>query len=77
MSADEKLAYVANAHSDSISVIDIAQPAELKRIALGPEPQLTLAQQGEQLLRICWTCGVNRGNVPGHQSGKHRFAAPN
>jgi YVTN family beta-propeller protein len=48
VSPDEKTVFVANSHSDTISVIDIERQVVADTIALGPEPRLTLAEEGEQ-----------------------------
>jgi YVTN family beta-propeller protein len=38
-SPDSKFVYVANGHSDDVSVVDIAAMQELKRIAVGQAPK--------------------------------------
>jgi YVTN family beta-propeller protein len=47
ISHDQKLAYVANAFDDSISVIDLKREETVDEISLGPQPELTLADRGE------------------------------
>ena len=49
ISEDQKIAYVANAHSDSISAIDIAEQRLIANVSLGPMPRLSLAEEGERL----------------------------
>ncbi len=49
VSPDRKRAYVANHNSDTISVVRIEDQSVEATIALGPEPQWTLAEQGERL----------------------------
>ena len=44
-----KFAYVANTFDDSISVVDIEAREEVVEISLGPQPDLSLAEQGELL----------------------------
>jgi YVTN family beta-propeller protein len=46
--ADERL-YVANRLDDTISVIDLAQRSVQQTVPLGPSPDLTPAERGEQL----------------------------
>ena len=46
---NKKLIYVANTLSDSISVIDTSEGRALADISLGPQPELSLADQGELL----------------------------
>jgi YVTN family beta-propeller protein len=88
ISPDQKLAYVANAHSDTISVIDIEQRRETHTIPIGPEPQLRLAEEGEQLFydaRLtldgwfsCHSCHTD-GHSNGHRAdtfGDGSFGAP-
>jgi YVTN family beta-propeller protein len=75
VSPDQKWAYIANAHSDTISVIDIAQRSEAHTISLGSDIKLTLEQEGERLFydaRLsldgwfsCHTC-----HTDGHSNGR-------
>jgi YVTN family beta-propeller protein len=75
ISPDQKWAYVANTHSDTISVIDVARRAVAHTIPIGPEPKFTLAQEGERLFydaRLsldgwfsCHTC-----HTEGHSNGR-------
>jgi YVTN family beta-propeller protein len=74
---DQRRAYVANAHSDTISVIDIAERQVVHTIALGVEPEFTLEQLGERLFydaRLsldgwfsCHTCHSD-GHSNGHRA---------
>ncbi len=41
--------FVANRHDDTVSVVDLGKYFVLRTIALGPEPELTPADRGEQL----------------------------
>ncbi len=43
------LVYVANTHSDSISVVELAAEKSVAQISLGPQPEATPAQRGEML----------------------------
>jgi YVTN family beta-propeller protein len=45
----ERLAYVADAFGDSISVIDVREAKTLATISLGSQPELTLEDRGERL----------------------------
>lgn len=45
----ERLAYVTDAFDDSIYVIDVREAKTLATISLGPQPELTLEDQGERL----------------------------
>jgi len=49
LSPDCRRAYVANTFDDSISVVDLAAAEVTATIPLGPQPELTQAQQGELL----------------------------
>jgi cytochrome c peroxidase len=44
-----RAAYIASTFADSISVLDLDAKAITRSISLGPQPELTLAQQGELL----------------------------
>ncbi|MCU0876694.1 MAG: c-type cytochrome [Pirellulaceae bacterium] len=48
-SPDSRQLFVANTHDDSVSVVDVAGLEVLATISLGPQPELTEAQQGEVL----------------------------
>ena len=48
INAADNIAYVANAHSDSISIVDIQRRSVVTTIALWEEPQLSLAEEGER-----------------------------
>lgn len=88
ISADEKIAYVANAHSDTISVVNIEQRAVVDTIQLGPEPRLSLAEEGERLFYdaklsldgwfSCHSCHTD-GHSNGHRAdtfGDGSYGAP-
>ena len=47
--SSDRQAFVANALSDSVSVIHLADVQRQQTISLGPQPELTSAQRGEQL----------------------------
>ncbi|MCI0360282.1 MAG: hypothetical protein L0211_17535 [Planctomycetaceae bacterium] len=49
LSPDGRKAYVANTLDDSISVVDLEAAEVTATISLGPQPELTLVQQGELL----------------------------
>jgi YVTN family beta-propeller protein len=49
VSDDSRWAFVANTNDDSISVVNLVDREVAATIALGPAPELSLAQQGEQL----------------------------
>lgn len=49
ISANSRRAFVANTFEDSVSVVDLVKGAEIARVTLGPRPELSLAQRGEQL----------------------------
>jgi cytochrome c peroxidase len=79
---------VANTLDDSISVVDLQQRAVAGHIPLGPQPELTLAQRGEQLFydaRLsldgwfsCHSCHTD-GHTNGHRNdnlGDNSFGAP-
>jgi len=66
--------YVANTHSDSISVIDVAQRKQLAEISLGAQADLSPADRGELLfydaslsLRSWMSC--HSCHTEGHSSG--------
>jgi cytochrome c peroxidase len=70
------LAITANYFSDSLTVIDLAQPhAPARSIALGPKPEMNLTQQGEfyfhdagicfQGWQSCASCHPGDGRVDG------------
>jgi YVTN family beta-propeller protein len=48
-SPDGRRAYVANTFSDSVSVVDLGDKKVLAEVALGPQPDLDLADRGEVL----------------------------
>ncbi len=48
-SSDSRLIYVCNTLSDSISVVDASEGRVVAEISLGPQPELSLAERGEQL----------------------------
>ena len=49
LSADGRTAYIANTFDDSISILDLSQRRITATVALGPAPELSLAQRGELL----------------------------
>jgi YVTN family beta-propeller protein len=49
LSPDHQALYVANTFDDSITVVDIDSATVLSEISLGPQTELTLADQGELL----------------------------
>jgi YVTN family beta-propeller protein len=75
VSPDQKWAYVANAHSDTISIVDIAERTRADTVPLGAGANLTLAQHGERLFYdaklsldgwfSCHTC-----HTDGHTNGQ-------
>jgi YVTN family beta-propeller protein len=88
ISADGRRAYVANTLDDSLSVVDLQQRTVLCHVALGPQPELSLAQRGEQLFydaRLsldgwfsCHSCHTD-GHTNGHRNdnlGDNSFGAP-
>lgn len=88
LSADGRRAYVANTLDDSISVVDLQQRAVVRHVPLGPKPELTPAQRGEQLFydaRLsldgwfsCHSCHTD-GHTNGHRNdnlGDNSFGAP-
>lgn len=85
---DVKTAYVANTFDDSISVIDLKEQEEVKRISLGPSPELTMVDRGERLFfdgrlshdswmscQSCHTDGHTNGLLNDNFSDKS-FGAP-
>jgi len=46
---DTQRAFVANAHSDTVSVIDLESKQAVTEISLGPQPEMTPVDQGERL----------------------------
>ena len=75
MSPDGRRAYVANTFGDSVSVVDLAKGSVLKEIPLGPKPELSPAQRGEELFHdarlslegwfSCHSC-----HTDGHTNGR-------
>lgn len=49
LTPDEATLLVVNTLDDSVSVIDVAAGKEVRRISLGPVPELTAADRGERL----------------------------
>jgi YVTN family beta-propeller protein len=49
VSSDSRTAYVCNTHDDSISVVNLAEREVTVTIPLGPQPELSVVQQGELL----------------------------
>jgi YVTN family beta-propeller protein len=49
ISKDGQTAFVANTFDDSISIVDLVARAVAATVSLGPQPALSLAQQGELL----------------------------
>jgi YVTN family beta-propeller protein len=49
VSPDSRTAYVANTHDDSIAIVNLAEREVTVTIPLGPQPELTIIQQGELL----------------------------
>ncbi len=47
--ADGSRAYVADTIADTVSIVNLAKGVVDKAVSLGPQPQLTLAEQGEEL----------------------------
>lgn len=86
--SDEKLAYVANAFSDSISVVNLETRKQISEFKIGPQPKLTLADKGERLFfdadlshdswlscQSCHTDGHTNGLLNDNLSDKS-FGAP-
>ncbi len=71
----QKFAYVANAHSDSITVVDIERRSAAATISLGPGPVLSQVEEGERLFHdaklsldgwfSCHSC-----HTDGHSNGQ-------
>ncbi|MFM9068894.1 MAG: cytochrome c peroxidase [Planctomycetota bacterium] len=85
---DAKLAYVANMFSDSISIVDLDARERKSDFSLGPNPALTLADEGELLFydgrqshdgwmscHSCHTDGHTNGQLNDNFSDKS-FGAP-
>jgi len=73
-SRDGKRAYVANTFSDSISVLDVTTGQALHEVSLGPQPTLSLADQGELLfydakLSLDGWFSCHSCHTEGHTSG--------
>lgn len=49
LSPDSSTAYVCNTHDDSISIVNLAEREVTVTIPLGPQPDLSVVQQGELL----------------------------
>lgn len=74
-SPDEKTVFVANSHSDSISVIDVAKQAVTDTIALGPGPSSSPVEQGERAyydarLSLDGWFSCNSCHTDGHTNGQ-------
>ncbi len=46
---DQTIAYVANTHGDSVSVVDLQAQKQTEEVSLGPSTELTAADRGELL----------------------------
>ena len=74
ISPDGRL-FVADQFSDSVSIVDVASAAQLGRVSLGPQPELSLVERGEKLFfdsrlshdgwMSCHSC-----HTDGHSSGQ-------
>lgn len=49
LAPDQRTVYIANTHSDSVSVFSLDKPGQLQTISLGPMRPLTIVERGELL----------------------------